>query len=206
MLRIGALTTLATLALLAMTTVTAVAGTRNSGYYDHQVIEYEGTTVTANTVQEAQLLAHGNIVFHVVDQTGKPPAVQCARNTALFPNDATDCNVLNFIPGEQGYAGGAWNLQIFTWKAGLTPIALTKDDDIAAAVNAGLGTLVATNVPRRELRGSPLDVGEGTRSAGAFSRDSSARAVIAGRSTLHRCGSELSHQRRMCARSERSND
>ena len=45
------LMTLATLALLAMTTTTAVAGTRTSGYYDHQVIEYEGTAVTANSVQ-----------------------------------------------------------------------------------------------------------------------------------------------------------
>ena len=122
MLRTGVLAILAALALLVM------------------------TTVTANTVQEAQLLAHGNIVFHIVDQTGKPPAVQCARNTAAFPNDATDCNVLNFIPGEPGYAGGAWNLQIFTWKAGVTPSALTKDDDITAAASAGLGTLVATNV------------------------------------------------------------
>ena len=144
MLRNGALTVIALLALLAMTTSTAVAGTRNSGYYDHQVIEYEGTTVTANSVQEAQLLSHGNIVFHMVDQTGKPPAVQCAQNTAMFPADATDCNVLNFIPSEQGYAGGAWNLQIFTWKAGVTPTALTKDDDIFAAAKAGLGTLVAT--------------------------------------------------------------
>jgi len=141
-----ALTLLASLALLAMTTGTAVAGTRNSGYYDHQVIEYEGTAVTANSVQEAQLLSHGNIVFHVIDQTGKPPAVQCAKNTTTFPADATDCNVLNFIPSEQGYAGGAWNLQIFTWKAGMTPTALTKDDDITAAADAGLGTLVATAV------------------------------------------------------------
>jgi len=140
------LTTLMTFALFAMTTATAVAGTRNSGYYDHQVIEYEGTAVTANSVQEAQLLSHGNIVFHVVDQSGKPPAVQCAQNTAMFPSDATACNVLNFIPTELGYAGGAWNLQIFTWKAGVTPTALTKDDDITAAATAGLGTLVATAV------------------------------------------------------------
>ena len=85
-------------------------------------------------------------MFHVVDQTGKPPAVQCAQNTAMFPSDATACNVLNFIPTELGYAGGAWNLQIFTWKAGVTPTALTKDDDITAAATAGLGTLVATAV------------------------------------------------------------
>src|SRR5438309_1049143 len=139
---------LAALALILATNgTTAVAGTRNSGYYDHKVIEYVGTVVTADSVQAAQQLAKGNIVFHIVDpSTGKPPAVQCAANTAAFPNDATDCNVLNFIPTELGYAGGAWNLQVFTWTAGVTPTALTKDDDIFAAAADGRGTLVATNV------------------------------------------------------------
>lgn len=141
------LTTLAMLALSLASGGQAFAGTRNSGYYDHQVIEYEGTVVTADSTQAAQQLAHGNVVYHIVDPaTGKPPAVQCAANTAAFPNDATDCNVLNFIPSEVGYAGGAWNLQIFTWKSGITPTALTKDDDILAARDAGVGTLTITNI------------------------------------------------------------
>src|SRR2546425_5705269 len=143
----AALPIITTLALLVLAPPAAFAGTRTSGYYDHQVIQYEGTTVTADSVQAAHLLSHGNIVFHIVDpSTGKPPAVQCAANTAAFPNDATDCNVLNFIPTELGYAGGAWNLQIFTWKPGLTPTALTKDDDILTARDAGLGTLTVTNI------------------------------------------------------------
>ena len=139
---------LVTCALLFATSAsTALAGTRNSGYYDHQVIEYEATVVTADSVQAAQQLAKGNVVYHIVDPaTGRPPAVQCATNTAAFPNDATDCNVLNFIPTEIGYAGGAWNLQIFTWKAGLVPVPLTKDDDILAARDAGLGTLTVTPI------------------------------------------------------------
>ena len=132
--------------LLAATGTSSLAGTRNSGYYDHKVVEYEGTVVTAESTQAAQLLSKGNIVFHIVDSTGRPPAVQCAANTAAFPSDATDCNVLNFIPTEVGYAGGAWNLQIFTWRAGVTPVALTKDDDILAARDAGLGTLAITNI------------------------------------------------------------
>jgi len=141
-----ALTLLASLALLAMTTGTAVAGTRNSGYYDHQVIEYEGTAVTANSLQEAQLPSHATLLFHVIVYSGQPLAGLCSINTAMCPASLSDCNVLNFIPSEQGYAGGAWNLQIFTWKAGMTPTALTKDDDITAAANAGLGTLVATAI------------------------------------------------------------
>ena len=141
------LTILAMLALSLASGTQALAGTRNSGYYDHQVIEYEATVVTVDSIQAAQQLAHGNVVYHIVDPaTGMPPAVQCAANTAAFPNDATDCNVLNFIPTEVGYAGGAWNLQIFTWKSGVTPTALTKDDDIIAARGAGLGTLTITKI------------------------------------------------------------
>ncbi len=52
--------------------------------------------------------------------------------------------MLNFIPTEVGYTGGAWNLQIFHWKPGVTPGELSKDDDILAAVAAGLGTLEVT--------------------------------------------------------------
>ena len=153
------LATLALVALLASSGGLALAdtppagtanGTRTSGYYDHQVIEYVSSTFTAASVQAAQQIALGNVVYHIVDPNSprpdKAPLVQCVANTAAFPSDATNCNVLNFIPTEVGYAGGAWNLQIFTWKAGITPVALTKDDDILAAAAAGKGTLDVTNI------------------------------------------------------------
>ena len=150
MRRIAIVATLAAFVLSALAATTALAGTRNSGYYDHKVIEYEGTVVTADSIQAAQQLAHGNVVYHIVDRNSpradQAPLVQCAANTAAFPDDATNCNVLNFIPTEIGYAGGAWNLQIFTWNAGQTIVPLTKDDDIIAAAAAGKGTLVATNI------------------------------------------------------------
>jgi hypothetical protein len=123
----------------------APASVRNSGFYDHQFIEYEGTAEVTSSPQAAQLISKGNIVFHMVGPDGTTPAVQCARLLAALPNDATSCNVLNFIPTEVGYAGGAWNLQIFHWKAGVTPVELSKDDDILAAVTAGLGTLEVTS-------------------------------------------------------------
>ena len=146
---------LGALALLIATAGVALADTppagtanlmRNSGYYDHQVIEYVSGTFTADSVQAARLIAHGNVVYHIVDASGNVPAVQCAQNKAAFPSDSTDCNVLNFIPGEFGYAGGAWNLQIFHWNAGPTITALTKDDDMLAQVAAGNGTLQVTNI------------------------------------------------------------
>jgi hypothetical protein len=126
----------------------AAAGTvaANSGFYDHQIIEYQATAEVTSSPHAAQLISKGNIVFHVVGADGKTPAVQCARLLAALPSDQTSCNVLNFIPTEVGYSGGAWNLQIFHWKAGVTPVELSKDDDITAAVTAGKGTLEVTPI------------------------------------------------------------
>jgi hypothetical protein len=144
---------LAVLALFALTisgargdTSTAVT---NSGWYDHQIIEYKATAEVTSSPQAANLIAKGNIVYHIVDANGNTPAVQCAPLLAALPQDATSCNVLNRIPTDHGvtnqYNGGAWNLQIFHWKSGVTPTLLNKDDDITAAVNAGLGTLEITS-------------------------------------------------------------
>lgn len=118
----------------------------NSGFYDHQIIEYQATAEVTSSPQAAQLISKGNVVYHVVGVDGKTPAVQCARLLAALPNDATSCNVLNFIPSEVGYSGGAWNLQIFHWAPGHTPVELSKDDDILAAVAAGQGTLEVTPI------------------------------------------------------------
>ncbi len=93
----------------------ANAVTANSGFYDHQIIQYQATAEVTSSPHAAQLISKGNIVFH-------------------------GGNVLNFIPTEIGYSGGAWNLQIFHWNAGVTPVELSKDDDIFAAVTAGQGT------------------------------------------------------------------
>ena len=122
----------------------ATTSVDNSGFYDHQIIEYQATAEVTSSPQAAQLISHGNIVYHVVGADGLTPAVQCARLLAALPNDATSCNVLNFVPTEVGYTGGAWNLQIFHWNPGVTPAELSKDDDILAAVAAGKGTLEVT--------------------------------------------------------------
>ena len=124
----------------------ASASSRNSGFYDNKIIEYEATAQVTSSPQAAQQLAKGNIVFHVVDASGATPAVQCARLLSALPGEATACNVLNFIPTDVGYAGGAWNLQIFHWNAVETPSELSSDTDIAAALAAGKGTLEITNV------------------------------------------------------------
>ncbi len=117
----------------------------NSGFYDHQIIEYQATAEVTSSPQAAQLISKGNIVFHIVGADGNTvPAVQTARLLAALPNDPTGGNVLNFIPTEIGYSGGAWNLQIFRWNSGVTPVELSKDDDIFAAVAAGKGTLTIT--------------------------------------------------------------
>src|SRR5216683_1307958 len=117
----------------------------NSGFYDKQVIEYQATAEVTSSPHAAHLISKGNIVFHIVGASGNIPAVQIARLHAALPKDPTGGNVLNFIPTEIGYSGGAWNLQIFHWNAGVTPVELSKDDDIFAAVTAGQGTLEVTS-------------------------------------------------------------
>jgi hypothetical protein len=124
----------------------AASASRNSGFYDHQLIEYESTAEVTSSPHAAQLISKGNVVYHIVDANGNTPTVQCARLLAALPIDATSCNVLNFIPTEVGYAGGAWNLQIFHWNPGATITELSKDDDILAAVAAGEGTLEVTPI------------------------------------------------------------
>ena len=139
----GLLATAATLA--AAAPALAATSAPNFGYYDNQPIEYEATAEVTSSPQQAQVLAHGNIVFHIVDASGTVPAVQLARAQAAFPHDAGAGNVLNFIPTEVGYAGGGWNLQIFRWNPGVTPAELSSDTDILAAVAAGKGSLEITS-------------------------------------------------------------
>src|SRR5712692_269742 len=131
--------------LLAFAQPVSATSVDNSGFYDHQIIEYQATAEVTSSPQAAHLISKGNIVFHILDANGNVPAVQTARLLTALPTDATGGNVLNFIPTEIGYSGGAWNLQIFHWKPGVTPVELSKDDDILAAVAAGKGTLEITS-------------------------------------------------------------
>ena len=82
--------------------VSASTSVDNSGFYDHQIIEYQATPEVTSSPHAAQLISHGNVVYHIVGANGTTPAVQCARLLAALPNDASSCNVLNFIPTEIG--------------------------------------------------------------------------------------------------------
>ena len=99
-----ALTGLLAAAPALATAAPALAATSapNFGYYDNQTIEYQATAEVTASPHQAQVLAAGNIVYHVVDATGTVPAVQLARAQAAFPGDAGAGNVLNFIPTEVG--------------------------------------------------------------------------------------------------------
>ncbi len=54
-----------------------------------------------------------------------------------LPGGGTSCNALNFIPQRWATRAAPGTLQIFHWAQGDTPVALSKDDDILAAVAAG---------------------------------------------------------------------
>jgi hypothetical protein len=115
-----------------------------TGWYDHQQIWYDSATVTSDSVAAANLAAQGQVVYHIENPDGTTPTLQ----TSTLPVPASggitaSGNVLSAIPTEVGYNGGAWNLKIFVWNTTATR-ALTKDDDILAAVADGEGQLITT--------------------------------------------------------------
>src|SRR5215472_15280706 len=60
-------------ALAAAAPAAAATSAANFGYYDNQPIEYEATAEVTSSPQQAQVLAHGNVVYHIVDATGNVP-------------------------------------------------------------------------------------------------------------------------------------
>jgi hypothetical protein len=117
-----------------------------TGWYDHEQIWYEGSSVVKDPTAAANLAAQGQVVYHVESPDGSTSPLQIST----LPTPATggitaSGNVLSAIPTEVGYNGGAWNLKIFVWNS--TPTrALTQDDDILAAAANGEGTLLTTDV------------------------------------------------------------
>src|SRR2546428_14121332 len=88
----------AVLALLVLTIPGARGDTANavtnSGWYDHQIIQYEATAEVSSSPQAANLIAQGNIVYHIVDANGNSPAVKCSLFLVVLPQDVTTCTVL----------------------------------------------------------------------------------------------------------------
>jgi hypothetical protein len=125
--------------------VSSFAGV-NTGWYDHQQIWYAAATVANDTVAAANLAAQGQVVYHIENADGITTPIQ----QLTFPVPPTggitsSGNVLSAIPTEVGYNGGAWNLKVFIWNGPATR-ALTKDDDILAAVASGEGRLMTTQI------------------------------------------------------------
>src|SRR2546428_7411168 len=80
--------TIVTLLTLAQP-VSANTVTANSGFYDHQIIEYQATAEVTSSPRAAQLISKGNIVFHIVGADGNVPAVQTLRLLAALPTYPT---------------------------------------------------------------------------------------------------------------------
>jgi hypothetical protein len=117
----------------------------NTGWYDHQQIWYDAATVAKDATAAANLAAQGQVVYHVENPDGTTSPLQLIFPVPPTGGITTSGNVLSAIPTEVGYNGGAWNLKIFVWTS--TPTrALTKDDDILAAVADGEGTLITTQI------------------------------------------------------------
>jgi hypothetical protein len=117
----------------------------NTGWYDHQQIWYAASTVANDTVAATNLAAQGQVVYHVENPDGSTPIPQRTFPVPPSGGITSSGNVVSAIPTEVGYNGGAWNLKVFVWNSPATR-ALTKDDDILAAVANGEGTLMTTQI------------------------------------------------------------
>jgi len=117
----------------------------NTGWYDHQQIWYAASTVASATVAAANLAAQGQTVYHVENPDGSTPTQQLTFPVPPTGGITSSGNVISAIPTEVGYNGGAWNLKIFVWNSPATR-ALTRDDDILAAVANREGTLITTQI------------------------------------------------------------
>jgi hypothetical protein len=115
-----------------------------TGWYDHQQIWYENSGVVRDATAAANLAAQGQVVYHIENPDTSTSQFQISSLPVPASGGITASgNVLSAIPTEVGYNGGAWNLKIFVWNSPATR-ALTKDDDILAAVADGEGTLITT--------------------------------------------------------------
>src|SRR5260370_7518826 len=67
----------------------ANAVTANSGFYDHQIIQYQATAEVTSSPPAAQLISKGNIVFHIVPAGATIPALQITPLHAPSHNHPT---------------------------------------------------------------------------------------------------------------------
>src|SRR3989475_13221389 len=63
----------------------ANAVTANSGFYDHQIIQYQATAEVTSSPHAARLISKGNIVFHIVDASGNIPPCSLRAFTPPCP-------------------------------------------------------------------------------------------------------------------------
>src|SRR5437879_13050608 len=93
---------IAVLALLVLTIPGARGDTTlavtNSGWYDHQIIQYKATAEVTSSPQATNQIAKGKIIYHIGDTNVNTHATQCVPLLAAVPQHAPCCNRLNRSP------------------------------------------------------------------------------------------------------------
>ena len=89
------------------------------------------------TAGKGQLFHNGDIVGTVVTPSPITPGTGTDPLYSVTNGAAGQLGVAGVAPGDGPYHGGAWQVYLVTFKAGVTPYLLTSDEAVMAAQQAG---------------------------------------------------------------------
>jgi hypothetical protein len=102
------------------------------------------------TTGKGQLFHDGSIVGTVVTPSPIPAGTGTDPFYKVTNGAEGQLGIAGVAPGDGPYHGGAWQVNLVTFKSGVTPHLLTSDDAVAAAVAAGEVTV--TPAPGADFR------------------------------------------------------
>lgn len=104
----------------------------------------------ASEVGVGSLFLDGRVVGTVVTPSGLPSGTGIDPFYKVTNGAPGQLGIAGVGPGEPGYHGGAWEVFVVTFNAGVTPVVLTSAADVSAAQSAGEVTV--TRVPTADFR------------------------------------------------------
>jgi hypothetical protein len=116
------------------------------------VVAALGTPVAAisSPAGKGQLFHDGTVVRTVV--VSAPVASGSGRDPFYMVTNGVDgqLGIAGVAPGDAGYHGGEWAVNLVTFNPGVTPYLLTSDEAVFAAQAAG--DVTVTRAPDRDFR------------------------------------------------------
>jgi hypothetical protein len=98
---------------------------------------------------KGQLFLDGEVVGTVVNSAALPHGGTDPFYTVTNPA-AGQLGIAGVGPGQPGYTGGDWAVNVVTFQTGVTPYLLTSDEAVVAALQAG--DVTVTRDPASDFR------------------------------------------------------